>query len=111
VRCDERSLYANSLLMASTAPPISASVLKMCVERRVPLNHASRRLNRPGRRRSANDVERNQSLVPFEFTIERYRLPGSSTYVVRTAIVSEILAVWTADNVKIDVTPSTVEPL
>ena len=55
------------------------------------------------------DLEGRQSPVPFEFTVERYKLAGSSTYFVRGAIVSEKRAIWTADDIKIDVTQSTVD--
>ncbi len=55
------------------------------------------------------DLEGKQSPVPFEFTLERYRLVGNMTYVVRSAIVSEKGVIWIADDVKIDVTPSTVD--
>lgn len=55
------------------------------------------------------DLEGNQSPVPFEFTLARYRLVGSATYVVRGAIVSEQRVIWSADDVKIDVTQSTVD--
>ena len=55
------------------------------------------------------DLEGNGSPVPFEFTVERFKLVGSATYFVRGAIVSENRAIWTADDVKIDVTQSTVD--
>lgn len=55
------------------------------------------------------DLEGKQSPVPFEFTLERFRLVGNATYVVRGAIVSEKGVIWTADDVKIDVTQSTVD--
>ena len=55
------------------------------------------------------DLEGKQSPVAFEFTLERYRLVGNATYVVRGAIVSEKGVIWTADDVKIDVTQSTVD--
>ena len=47
--------------------------------------------------------------MPFEFTLERFKLVGSATYFVRGAIVSEKHAIWTADDIKIDVTQSTVD--
>jgi hypothetical protein len=47
--------------------------------------------------------------VPFELTLERFKLVGNVTYVVRGAIVSEQRAIWTADDVKIDITQSTVD--
>jgi len=55
------------------------------------------------------DLEGKQSPVPFEFTLERFKLVGGGTYFVRGAIVSEKRAIWTADDVKIDVTQSTVD--
>ena len=55
------------------------------------------------------DLEGKQSPVPFELTLERYKLVGNATYFVRGAIVSENRAIWTADDVKIDVTQSTVD--
>ena len=55
------------------------------------------------------DLERKESPVPFELTLERYKLVGNATYFVRGAIVSEKRAIWTADDVKIDVTQSTVD--
>ena len=57
------------------------------------------------------DLEGKQSPVPFEFTLERFKLVGSATYFVRGAIVSEKRTIWTADdiNIKIDVTQSTVD--
>ena len=55
------------------------------------------------------DLEGKQSPVSFEFTLERFKLVGSATYFVRGAIVSENRAIWTADDIKIDVTQSTVD--
>ena len=55
------------------------------------------------------DLEGKQSPVPFEFTLERFKLVGGATYFVRGAIVSEKRAIWTADDIKIDVTQSTVD--
>ena len=55
------------------------------------------------------DLEGKQSPVPFEFTLERFKLVAGGTYFVRGAIVSEKRAIWTADDVKIDVTQSTVD--
>ena len=55
------------------------------------------------------DLEGKQSPVPFEFTLERYKLVGSATYFVRGAIFSEKRAIWSADDIKIDVTQSTVD--
>ena len=55
------------------------------------------------------DLEGKQSPVPFEFTLERYKLLGGATYFVRGAIVSGTGAIWSADDIKIDVTQSTVD--
>jgi uncharacterized lipoprotein YbaY len=55
------------------------------------------------------DLEGKQSPVPFEFSLERYKLSGSATYYVRAAIVSEKRAIWTADDITVDVTQSTVD--
>ena len=55
------------------------------------------------------DLEGKGSPVSFEFTVERFKLVGSATYFVRGAIVSENRAIWTADDIKIDVTQSTVD--
>jgi len=55
------------------------------------------------------DLEGKQSPVSFEFTLERFKLVAGGTYFVRGAIVSEKRAIWTADDVKIDVTQSTVD--
>ena len=55
------------------------------------------------------DLEGKQSPVPFEFTLERYKLLRGATYFVRGAIVSEKRVIWTVDDIKIDVTQSTVD--
>ena len=55
------------------------------------------------------DLDGKQSPVPFEFTVERYRLVGGTTYFVRGAIISEKRPIWAADDIKIDVTQSTVD--
>ena len=55
------------------------------------------------------DLEGKQSPVSFELTLERFKLVGNATYFVRGAIVSEKRAIWTADDIKIDVTQSTVD--
>ena len=55
------------------------------------------------------DLKGKQSPVPFELTLERFKLAGGATYFVRGAIVSEKRAIWTADDIKIDVTQSTVD--
>jgi uncharacterized lipoprotein YbaY len=55
------------------------------------------------------DLEGKQSPVSFELTLERFKLVGNATYFVRGVIVSEKRAIWTADDVKVDVTQSTVD--
>jgi len=55
------------------------------------------------------DLEGKQSPVPFEFSLERYKLVGSATYFVRGTIVSEKRAIWSTDDIKIDVTQSAVD--
>jgi putative lipoprotein len=55
------------------------------------------------------DLEGKQSPVSFELTLERYKLVGTATYFVRAAIVSEKRPIWTADDIKIDVTQSKVD--
>ena len=47
--------------------------------------------------------------MSFELTLERFKLVGSATYFVRGVIVSENRAIWTADDIKIDITQSTVD--
>ena len=55
------------------------------------------------------DLEGKQSPVSFELTLERFKLVGGATYFVRGAIVSETRAIWSADDIKIDATQSTVD--
>ena len=55
------------------------------------------------------NLDGKQSPVPFELTLERYKLVRGATYFVRGAIVSEKRVIWTADSIKIDVTGSTVD--
>ena len=55
------------------------------------------------------DLEGRQSPVSFELSVERFKLVGGVTYTVRSAIVSDKGVSWTADDVKIDVTPSAVD--
>ena len=75
----------------------------------IELRHLPALPNAPAAAELRIDLEGKQSPVPFEFTVERYRLVAGVTYVVRGAIVSEKRAIWTADDVKIDVTPSSVD--
>jgi uncharacterized lipoprotein YbaY len=55
------------------------------------------------------DLGDKQSPVSFELTVERFKLVGTATYFVRGAIVSGNNAIWTADDINIDVTQSTVD--
>jgi len=55
------------------------------------------------------DLEGKQLPVTFEFTLDRYRFAGNATYFVRGAIVSDNGAIGSADDIKIDVTQSTVD--
>ena len=55
------------------------------------------------------DLEGQQSPVSFEFTVDRFQFVKSATYFVRGAIVSEKRAIWTGDDVKIDVTQTSVD--
>ena len=55
------------------------------------------------------DLDGKQSPVSFELTLDRFKLVGNATYFVRGAIVSEKRAIWTTDDIKIDVTQSTVD--
>ena len=55
------------------------------------------------------DLEGKQSPVPFEFTLERYKIVEGTSYFVRGAIVSEKRPIWIADDIKIDVTQSIVD--
>ena len=50
------------------------------------------------------DLEGKHSPVTFELTLDRYKLVGNATYFVRGAIVAGKRAIWTADDIKIDVT-------
>ena len=82
-------------------PPGSRAVIE--------LRHLPALPNAPAVADQRIDLEGKQSPVPFEFTLDRFKLVGSATYFVRGAIVSEKRAIWTADDVKIDVTQSTVD--
>jgi uncharacterized lipoprotein YbaY len=55
------------------------------------------------------ELEGNQSQVPFEFVLERFKLVRGATYYVRGAIVLEKNAIWTADDVRIDMSQSEVD--
>jgi uncharacterized lipoprotein YbaY len=54
------------------------------------------------------DLAGKASPVAFVFTLERFRLVGNATYFVRSAIVSEKVAIWTTDDITVDVTQSSV---
>ena len=75
----------------------------------IELRHLPALPNAPAVADQRIDLDGKQSPVSFEFTLERFKLVGSATYFVRGAIVSEKRAIWTADDVKIDVTQSTVD--
>jgi uncharacterized lipoprotein YbaY len=75
----------------------------------IELRHVPALPNAPAAADLRIDLEGKQSPVPFEFIVERYRLVAGVTYVVRGAIVSEKRAIWTADDVKIDITQSSVD--
>ena len=49
------------------------------------------------------------SPVPFELTVDRYKLVRGATYLVRSAIVSGTSAIRTSEDIKIDVTGSAVD--
>ncbi len=85
----------------ATLPPGSRAVIE--------LRHLPALPDAPAVADQRIDLEGKQPPVPFEFTLERFKLVGGATYFVRGAIVSEKRAIWTADDVKIDVTPSTVD--
>ena len=82
-------------------PPGSRAVIE--------LRHLPALPNAPAVADQRIDLDGKQSPVSFEFTLERFKLVGSATYFVRGTIVSEKRAIWTADDVKIDVTQSTVD--
>ena len=82
-------------------PPGSRAVIE--------LRHLPALPNAPAVADQRIDLEGKPSPEPFEFTVDRFKLVGSATYFVRGAIVSEKRAIWTADDIKIDVTQSTVD--
>jgi len=55
------------------------------------------------------DLAGKQSPRSFEFSVERYKLVAGGTYVVRAVILSGKRAIWTSDDVKIDVSQSAVD--
>ena len=82
-------------------PPGSRAVIE--------LRHLPALPDAPGIAYQQIDLEGKQSPVSFELTLERFKLVGSATYFVRGIIVSENRAIWTTDDIKIDVTQSTVD--
>ena len=82
-------------------PPGSRAVIE--------LRHLPALPNAPAVADERIDLEGKQSPVSFELTLERFKLVGSATYFVRGVIVSEKRAIWTTDDIKIDVTQSTVD--
>jgi putative lipoprotein len=75
----------------------------------IELRHLPALPNAPAVADQRIDLEGKQSPVKFEFNVERFKLVAGGTYVVRGAIVSEKRAIWTADDVKIDIIPSSVD--
>ena len=55
------------------------------------------------------DLGGKAASVSFQVAVERYRLVGVVTYIVRVAIVSGTQATWISDDIKIDVTASDVD--
>jgi|SRR5688572_21762978 len=82
-------------------PPGSRAVIE--------LRHLPALPDAPGIAYQQIDLEGKQSPVPFELTLERYKLVRGATYFVRGAIVAEKRVIWTAESIKIDVTESTVD--
>ena len=75
----------------------------------VELRHVPALPNAPAVANQTIDLAGKQSPIPFEFAVERYRLVGGGTYVVRGVILSGTRAIWTSDDVRIDVRESTVD--
>jgi uncharacterized lipoprotein YbaY len=82
-------------------PPGSRAVIE--------LRHRPALPNAPAVVEQRIDLAGKPSPVAFEFTVERFRLVGNATYFVRGAIVSEKVAIWTTDDITIDLTPSSVD--
>jgi uncharacterized lipoprotein YbaY len=82
-------------------PPGSRAVIE--------LRHRPALPNAPAVVERRIDLAGQASPVAFELTLERFRLVGNATYFVRGAIVSEKVAIWTADDITIDVTQSSVD--
>jgi len=75
----------------------------------IELRHRPALPNAPAVVEQRIDLAGKASPVAFEFTVERFRLVGNATYFVRGAIVSEKVAIWTADDITIDVTQPSVD--
>jgi uncharacterized lipoprotein YbaY len=75
----------------------------------IELRHTPALPNAPAVTDRRIDLDDKQSPVAFELTLERFKLVANASYFVRVAIVSEKHAIWTADDVKIDVTQSTID--
>ena len=75
----------------------------------IELRHLPALPNAPAAVDQRIDLEGKKSPVSFEFALERFKLVGNATYFVRGAIVSEKRVIWTAADIKIDVTQSTVD--
>ena len=55
------------------------------------------------------DLAGKSSPVSFDFAVERFRIVGGVTYILRVTILSGTRAILTSEDVKIDVTPSEVD--
>ena len=55
------------------------------------------------------DLTDKKPPVPFEFEVERYKLVGGTSYFVRAAIVSGTKAIWTSEDIKIEVKESSFD--
>jgi uncharacterized lipoprotein YbaY len=74
----------------------------------VELRHLPALPNAPAVASQTIDLAGKQSPIPFEFEVERRRLVGNVTYVVRGVVYSGTRATWISDEVKIDVSGSDV---
>jgi uncharacterized lipoprotein YbaY len=54
-------------------------------------------------------LEGKTAPVSFDIAVERRKLVGGATYFVRVGILSGTRAIWTSDDVKIDVTASVAD--
>ena len=85
----------------ATLPPESQAVIE--------LRHLPTLPNAPAVATERIALDGKKPPVNFEFGVPRFRLVGGAAYVVRVAIVSDKRAIWTADDVKIDVKPDTAD--